>query len=122
MGGPPMPRQVKVTTPGMPSVDPDSGNERPGLPMTKFSPAWLSQRSVVDISRSLTLVEKQDTTTSLWLLLVPLDTPLTRKSLVTERKGDQYKVVSEVARRPDHRPLFFAAVLALISDMQTNDP
>jgi hypothetical protein len=60
----------------------------------------------------------QDTTISLWTILVPKGTTLTPDSVV-EHSGRKFEVVGQPADRPDHRPIFRAAALRLISDMQS---
>ena len=117
---PPMPFRLTVRTPGPPTQDPVSGNERPGVivPVTGV-PAWLSQKSTADTSTSEELRAAQDTDISIWTVLVPLGTDLTSKSEFTdEGSGSVYKIEGRVAKRPDHRPQFLAASARLISDMQ----
>ena len=80
-------------------------------------PAWLSQRPVADTDNQIELIAKQNTTISLWTMLVPLGTTLSSSSSV-EEGGVLYAVVGHPADRPDHRPLFRAASLRLVSDMQ----
>lgn len=79
--------------------------------------AWLAQKSTADVGAQIELLAEQNTTISLWSLLVPLGTALTSASEVRGPPG-VFRVVGQVADRPDHRPLFRAAALRLISDMQ----
>jgi hypothetical protein len=61
----------------------------------------------------------QDTTISLWTLLVPITVAITSDSTVTDEAGNRFAVTGRPASRPDHRPIFRAAALRLISDMQS---
>ncbi len=116
---PPMPRTVTISTPGAPTVDPVSGNERPGGLATATVPAWLSQRPVADVGGQIELLASQNTTISLWTLLVPAGTVLTSSSTFTDESGRKYVVIGQPADRPDFPPhQFRAAAARLISDMQ----
>lgn len=117
---PPMPHRLTVTTPGTPTVDPVSGNERPGAPLVETGvKAWLSQKSTADVGSTTELRSVQDTDISTWTVIVPLDTTLTAKSTFTDdATGIEYRISSRVAKRPEHRPQFLAATARLISDMQ----
>lgn len=116
---PPMPRTVTISTPGPSTVDPVTGNERPGTSTTATVPAWLSQRPVADVGSQIELLATQNTTISLWTLLVPVGTVLTSKSSFTDESGQRYVVVGQPANRPDFPPhQFRAAAARLISDMQ----
>lgn len=64
------------------------------------------------------MLATQNTTISLWTLLVPAGTTLTSASSFTDESGRRYVVVGQPADRPDHKPQFRAAAARLISDMQ----
>jgi hypothetical protein len=115
-----MRERLTVTTPGASTVDPVSGNERPGAPDVQTGVrAGLWQKSTADVGSATELRSTQDTDLSTWTVIVPLGTNLTAKSeFVNEATGERFRVSSRVARRPDHRPQFLAATARLISDMQ----
>lgn len=115
---PKMPQQVTITTPPDPIIDPTTGLEiRPQSPPVT-SPARLSQRPVAELGSQVELRANQDTTISLWTLLVPAETVLTSRSTITDEAGRRFEVIGDPADRPNHRPQFRAAALRLISDMQ----
>lgn len=65
------------------------------------------------------MLATQNTTISLWTLLVPPGTVLTSASTFTDEAGRKYVVVGQPADRPDFPPYQFRAAPArLISDMQ----
>lgn len=64
------------------------------------------------------MLASQNTTISLWTLLVPAGTVLTSASTFTDESGRKYSIVGQPADRPDHQPQFRAAAARLISDMQ----
>ncbi|GAA3877834.1 hypothetical protein GCM10022243_48180 [Saccharothrix violaceirubra] len=111
---------MTITTPRPPTTDPDSGNELPGPPIVERNrPARLSQQPVANVGGQTELVAAQDTTVSLWTILVGPRTTLTAESVVVdEATKRKWVVVGAVARRPEHHPKYLAAGARLISDMQ----
>jgi hypothetical protein len=101
-------------------VDPVSGNERPGPPITETKrPARFSQAAVANSSQQRELLAAQDTQISEWTILVGARTLLTSKStVVNEATGEKFAISGRVARRPEKHPKFLAASARLISDMQ----
>jgi hypothetical protein len=81
--------------------------------------AWLSERQAEHVGFQLEMKSMQDTTISLWTLLVPMSVALTSDSTVVDEVGNKFVVTGRPASRPDHRPIFRAAALRLISDMQS---
>jgi hypothetical protein len=73
-----------------------------------------------------TLVEiegQQSTDVSSWDLLTPptfqgFPSPVNAKSVLIDAAGRRFEIQGQVARRPEHRPIFLAAEAKLISDMQ----
>lgn len=118
MPGPRMPNQITIRTPGSPVVDPETGNSRPGLPTTATTRAYLSQRPVADVGSQIELLASQQTTITLWTVIVPRGTVLTSASTFTDEQGRGFAVTGEPADRPNRRPQFRAAAARLISDMQ----
>lgn len=80
--------------------------------------AWLSQRQISHVGAQIELLAEQNTSISLWTILVPAGTVLTPASTVVDQGGFKYEVVGQPVDRPDHRPIFRAAALRRISDMQ----
>ena len=119
MGMPPMPRTVIVTTPGPATADPATGNPRPGTPTVVTTKAWLSERQAEHVGFQMEMRSTQDTTISLWTLLVPISVVVTSDSTVEDESGNRFVVTGRPAERPNHRPIFRAAALRLISDMQS---
>lgn len=117
---PHLPDRATIMTPGPPVVDPDSGNERPGEPITENDrPARFSQASVANSSQRRELLAAQNTLISDWTILVGPHTLLTSQStVVNEATGDRFVITGRVARRPEKHPKFLAASARLISDMQ----
>jgi hypothetical protein len=116
---PPKMRQpVTITTPGGVVVDPVTGNEGPSAPTTVQTRAYLAAKPVGDVGSQIELLASQDTTISLWTILVPTGTVLTSASTVIDESGNQFQVVGDPADRPSSRPQFRAAALRLISDLQ----
>lgn len=101
------------------TVDPVTGNERPGSPVVQYEvPARLSQSPVANVGSQVELLANQQTTISLWTVLVGRDTSLASNSTVIDEQGRVFRVEGAVADRPAHRPTFKAAAARLISDMQ----
>lgn len=115
-----MRQSVTIRTPGPPTQDPVSGNEVPGAVQVVPSRAYLSQSPVGDIGSQLEILATQNTTISLWTLLVPKGTVLTSASIVDDSSGRRFQVVGQPADRPNRHPQFRAAALRLISDLQTS--
>lgn len=115
---PKLPQTVVITTPQDPTVDPATGLEVTPEPAVASVRARLSQKPVADLGSQVELLAEQNTTISLWTLLVPPGTGLTSRSTVVDQTGQRYEVVGHPADRPNHRPQFRAAALRLISDMQ----
>jgi hypothetical protein len=101
-------------------VDPVSGNERPGTPITATGvPARLSQSPVANVGSQVELLADQNTVISFWTVLTGPNSGLASGSEVTdEDTGRRFAIVGAVARRPDRHPKFLAAAARLISDMQ----
>lgn len=100
-------------------VNPDSGNEIPGPVGRQFNvPARLSQAPVANVGGQLELLAAQQTTISMWTILVGRETVLTSSSIVTDEQNRKFRIEGAVADRPAHRPTFKAAAARLISDMQ----
>lgn len=115
---PKLPQMVVITTPQDPTVDPATGRETTPPPLVANVRARLSQKPVADLGSQVELLAEQNTTISLWTLLVPPGTVLTARSTVVDENAQRYEVVGHPADRPNHRPQFRAAALRLISDMQ----
>lgn len=115
---PKLPQTVTITTPQDPTVDPATGLETAPPPVVASVPARLSQKPVADLGSQIELLATQNTTISLWTLLVPPGTVLTARSTVADESAQKYEVVGHPADRPNHRPQFRAAALRLISDLQ----
>lgn len=81
--------------------------------------AWLSERQAEHVGFQMEMRSTQDTTISLWTLLIPLNVPITSDSTVTDEFGNRFAVTGRPPSRPDHKPIFRAAALRLISDMQS---
>ncbi len=116
---PNLPSRVTIETPGPLTPDPVTGNERPGPSTFQYEvPARLSQAPVANVGGQVELLVNQQTTVSMWTVLVPKGTVLTSSSIVTDEQGRKFRVEGAVADRPAHRPTFRAAAARLISDMQ----
>jgi hypothetical protein len=117
---PNLPHRVTIRTPGPPTVDPVTGNERPGPPVVETGvPARLSQSPVGNISQQAELLATQNTVISFWTILTGPRSGLASNSEVEdEDTGRKFVVAGQVARRPDRHPQFLAAAARLISDMQ----
>lgn len=117
---PRFPRTVTVRTPSPPSVDPATGNAVPGPPVEVVTPAYLAQQSTVVLSAYVELKGRQDTTISLFTLLVPPDVVLTDESQVIDEQGRVYRINGSPAERRGlrQRVLFRAASMHLVSDLQ----
>ena len=116
---PNLPQRVTISTPGPPTQDPVSGNERPGAPVVQHEvPARISQSPVANVGSQVELLASQTTVISMWTVLVGRDTPLSSNSTVTDEQGRVFRIEGAVADRPAHRPTFRAAAARLISDMQ----
>jgi hypothetical protein len=64
------------------------------------------------------LLAAQDTTISMWTILVGTATLLQSDSIVTDEQGRKFRIEGAVADRPAYRPTFRAAAARLISDLQ----
>lgn len=117
---PKFPRTVTVRTPSPPSVDPDTGNSVPGVPGEVVTRAYLSQQSVSVLSSYVEINGQQDTTISLFTLLVPADVALSDKSQVVDEQGRTYRINGSPAERRGlgNRVMFRAASMHLVSDLQ----
>lgn len=115
---PRFPQTVEVSTPGPPTVDPVTGNERPGTPTVETVRARISQSPVANVGAQVELLASQHTVISFWTVLVPVGTVMTAQSTVTDEDGRKFAITGDVADRPNHRPMFRAAAARLISDMQ----
>lgn len=117
---PKMPRRVTITTPPDPVIDSATGRQIPPGPPTVATniPARLSQQPVEDLGGQVELLASQNTTISLWTVLVPAGTALTSRSTVVDELGRTFQIIGKPADRPDHRPQFRAAAARLISDLQ----
>lgn len=116
---PQMPQRVTITTPLPPTLDPATGLETfPPPHLASGVPARLSQAPVANVGGQTELLANQNTTISLWTILVPAGTVLTELSTVVDEAGKTFQVVGNVADRPHYRPQFRAAAARLISDMQ----
>jgi hypothetical protein len=73
---------------------------------------------VANVGGQVELLVNQQTTVSMWTVLVSRDTVLTSSSIVTDEQGRKFRIEGAVADRPAHRPTFKAAAARLISDMQ----
>lgn len=116
---PKMPQRVTITTPPDPTVNPATGLP-PTVPphVATNVPARLSQKPIADVGSQVELLGSQNTTISLWTVLVPAGTVLTSRSTVVDESGREFQIVGNPADRPNHRPQFRAAAARLISDMQ----
>lgn len=109
---------MTIETPTL-TVNPETGNEIPGTPQRQFNvPARLSQAPVANVGGQVELLSTQQTTISMWTVLVGRETVLTSSSVVTDGQGRKFRIEGAVADRPAHRPTFRAAAARLISDMQ----
>lgn len=117
---PRFPRTVTVRTPRPASVDPDTGNARTGVVDEVVTRAYLSQQSVAVLSSYVEITARQDTTISLFTLLVPPGVPLTDKSQVVDEQGRIYRINGSPAHRRGlgRTVLFQAASMHLVSDLQ----
>lgn len=116
---PKLDQRVRIETPGPLAPDPVTGNERPGPTVVQHEvPARLSQNPVANISQQAELIVNQNTTISVWTVLVGRETVLTSSSVVIDEQGRKFRIEGAVADRPAHRPTFKAAAARLISDMQ----
>ena len=114
-----LPHHLKISTPTPPTTDPDSGNDRPGRPVEETVRGRLSQAPVANVGGQVELLAAQNTVVSLWTVLVKGNVTLTSQSEVEDLDtGRHFRIVGEVALRPDRHPKFKAASARLISDMQ----
>jgi len=61
----------------------------------------------------------QATTISAWTVLLPVGTTVTSQSTVEHpATGRKWQIEGNPTGRPDHDPVFIAAAMRLISDMQ----
>lgn len=115
-------QRVKITNPGTGTVDPLSGNVRPGPPVTRRVSAYLSQRPVENLSSAIEINGDQTTVVSLWTLLVAPHTDLRPESVIEDADGNLYEVEGDPAeRRPaigSRRVVYLAAALRRVSDLQ----
>lgn len=127
MPGPKFPHRVVITTPGVPTIDPVTGNELPGTPTVVETTAYLAQRPVAEVAGSSELKAQQHTTVSSYTMLARPGTVLTDDSDVTDvdgvldAPGLRYAVGGRPATRNSllHRKTVYrAASLKLISDLQ----
>ncbi|HEY3557397.1 MAG TPA: hypothetical protein VGL05_08035 [Kribbella sp.] len=86
-------------------------------------PVRLSQKSTLDTSSLVEIEGAQTTSVSSWDLLTPptvrgAPSPINEKSVLIDADGREFEIQGHVARRPEHRPIFLAAAVRLISDMQ----
>lgn len=112
--------RLTITTPQDPTIDPTTGLETTPPPIVEADVrARLSQGPVANVGGQIELLATQNTTISLWTILVVPGTTMTdRSSAVDQKTGRKFKVEGDVADRPDYRPQFRAAAARLISDMQ----
>lgn len=112
---------VTLVNPGPPAgTDPVTRQAIPSTPVpTAGVPARLSQKPVGDVGSGIEVHGRQDTTVSIWTILVRPDAPLTEATEVVDSRGQRFQIQGKVAHRPEHRPQFLAASARLISDMQT---
>lgn len=129
---PQYPHRVRISTPPAstkpPTVDPVTGNETPGTPVTVTGMAWLAQRPTGVLAAAAELNASQNTTISLATILVPAGTVLTKDSTVEDvdgvvngEVGAKYVVEGKPANRYSgarREIVFRAAALRLVSDMQ----
>lgn len=73
---------------------------------------------MANVGSQVELMANQNTTISMWTILVDRSTDLSANSIVTDELGQKYRIEGAVALRPKHRPSFKAAAARLISDMQ----
>lgn len=115
-----LPHRLRITTPTPSTTDPDSGNDRPGVPIPQTVRGRLSQSPVANVGGQTELLATQDTVISLWTVLVSGSTVLTPQSIVEDLDtARKFQIVGEVALRPDRHPKYKAAAARLISDMQS---
>lgn len=86
-------------------------------------PVRLSQKSTLDVSSLVEVEGEQTTEMSSWDLLTPptvrgAPSPINAKSVLIDAAGRKFEIQGQVARRPEHSPIFLAAQARLISDMQ----
>jgi hypothetical protein len=118
---PTFPDRVLITTPSSSTTKhPVTGNPVPGPPTVEESPARISQSPVANVGAQIELKADQDTVISFWTILVPAGQAMTAGSIVEEigPQARKFRIVGDVAERPNHRPKFRAAAARLISDMQ----
>jgi hypothetical protein len=84
------------------------------------TPAYLSQQSVSVLSSYVEITGRQDTTISLFTLLVPPNVALTDKSQVVDEQGRTYRINGSPAERRGlgNKITFRAASMHLVSDLQ----
>lgn len=107
------PAQGAETDPASKQPIPLPPVETPGIP------ARLSQKPVGDVGSGIEVRGPQDTTVSIWTILVGPSAPLTEQSTVVDTRGQRFQIQGKVARRPERRTQFLAASARLISDLQT---
>ena len=101
-----------------------TGKPIPAVPVeVPDVPVRLSQKSTLDTSSVVEIEGEQDTSVSSWDLLTPptvrgQPNPITDKTVLIDATGREFEVQGKPARRPEHRPIFLAAGVRLISDMQ----
>lgn len=82
--------------------------------------AYLSQQGVSILSSYVEITGRQDTTISLYTLLLPPGVPLTARSEVIDEQGRVYRINGDPASRRGlgQRVVFQAASMHLVSDLQ----
>jgi hypothetical protein len=111
---------LTILTPGPSTVDPVTGNPRPGAPISVSVLGYLAQNPVANLSSQVELRGTQTTVISLFTVLVPAGTVLTAESTVVDASGRRFEVAGEPADRVglSRQVMFRAAALRLISDLQ----
>lgn len=119
---PQMPHRVTIRNPSPASVDPDTGNTRSVGVTEVATRAYLSQQGVAILSSYVEITGRQDTTISLFTLIVPASATLTDKSQIVDEQGRIYRINGAVAERRGlnggRAVLFKAASMHLVSDLQ----
>lgn len=93
-------------------------NELPGAPTVLQTRAYLAARPVTELRSQFEVTAGQNTTVSMFDLLLPAGTPIQSNSSVTDEAGLDYVVMGRPVSRPHRNPVFVAASLRLISDLQ----
>jgi hypothetical protein len=73
---------------------------------------------VTELRSQFEVTAGQNTTVSMFDLLLPPGTPIHPNSEVTDEAGLDYVVMGKPVSRPHKHPVFVAASLRLISDLQ----